>query len=153
MNAYNKEEEKKFDLSIAARGDEMDDRVDDLEENYKKEVDRLKRSITLEQLESRLQESFKILDKIEVEYRSYSDDTLKILNSHGNIIKNTFETYLVKVGEKFGLLPMSKKDEWIQAFIEKKLKELEENKIPEEAKKKVGKKEEEHKIDLPVFEE
>ena len=38
MNAYNKEEEKKFDLSIAARGDEMDDRVDDLEENYKKEV-------------------------------------------------------------------------------------------------------------------
>ena len=64
MLAYNKEEEKKYELSIASRGDLMDENVDNLEDSFKAEVDRLKRSITLEQLEVRLQETFKILDKI-----------------------------------------------------------------------------------------
>ena len=155
MIAYNKEEEKKYDLSIASRGDTMDERVDDFEDNFKAEVYRLKRSITLEQLELRLQETFKILDKIATEYRSYTDDTLAIMNSHQDVIINTYEAFQVKVGEKFGLLPITQKEKFLNDIKEKKLKELkeiEEQKPLEEAKKKIGKKEEEPKIDLPVLE-
>lgn len=153
MIAYNREEEKKYELSIASRGDTMDENVDDLEEAFNKEVYKLKRSITLEQLEQRLQESFKILDKIASEYRGYTDDSLKIMNSHQNLIKNTYETFQVKVGEKFGLLPMSRKAAFMQAIKDKKLKEIEDAKAFEDPKKKVGRKEEEPKIDYPILEE
>ena len=153
MITYNREEEKKYELSIASRGDTMDENIDDLEDHFKAEVDKLKRSITLEQLELRLQEAFKVLDRIAGERRSYTEEALNLMQNHDSVIKNTFEMFLVKVGDRFGLLPASHKDRYLQAWKERKLKEIEEAKQPEDVKKKPGKKEEEPKIDLPALED
>jgi hypothetical protein len=153
MITYNKEEEKKYELGIASRGDTMDENVDDLEDSFKAEVERLKRSITLDQLEMRLQESFKILDKIAGERRSYTEEALNLMQNHDAVIKNTFEMFLIRVGERFGLLPASQKEKYLLAYKEKRLKELEEAKPPEDVKKKPGKKEEEPKIEMPVLED
>lgn len=152
MVTYNREEEKKYELSIASRGDTMDENVDELEDQFKAEVEKLKRSITLEQLEMRLQEAFKVLEKVVQERRSYTEEALNLMQNHDKVIKNTYDMFLYKVGDRFGILPQSHKEAYLLAYKEKKLRELEESKPVEEVKKKVGKKEEEPKIDLPVLE-
>ncbi|CAG9311274.1 unnamed protein product [Blepharisma stoltei] len=150
------EEEKKYELELATRGDQNDENLDTLEERFKENVDKLTKTVTPEELEEKLKTCFAILDDIGTEYRSYTENVVNVINNHGNIIANCYGVFFQRLGEKFGMMPLEKKNDYFEQIRQAKLKEYEEEKqkLIEEGKKKAGgKKEEEPKFEMPVLEE
>lgn len=150
------EEEKKYELALASRGDQHDETIDNLEDKFAFNVEDLKKTVTIHELEDKLKSSFSILDEISQSNRAYTEDVISLINNHGEMITTAYSVYLLKSGEKFGMLPLDKKPEFYEQIRQAKIKELDEEKqkLADDGKKKQpNKKDEEIKVDLPVLEE
>ena len=131
------EENQKYSNDLAQRGDQLDENVENIEEKFKNKVESLKRTITLQELENSLQECIAVLEEIAQENRKYTEDISDMLAKHPAKITASCYVYLMKVLEKFGILPAERKDEIIAGI---KLKKLEEMKLktPDEAKRRLS---------------
>ena len=136
-----KEEEQKHELALASRGDLMDEKVDDIEENLKNVTKEARESVTLGDLERNVQKCFELLDLIGGEYRSYVKEATELVGGHVPAIKITYHNFQEKVGKAFGLLPESKKEAYLDKIKEEKLKALEAEQLAD-PKKKPSKKDE-----------
>ena len=127
------DEEKKYNLDLAVRGDLLDENLDKLEEKFSSKVEELTRSVTGPDLENFLNESIRVLEEIAMENRKYTEEASEMLSFHPYKIINSYLVYLVNVLEKFGLLSIDKKEEVI---ANKRKNETMKLKTPEENQKR-----------------
>lgn len=150
--ARNKQE-KDYDLEHAKREDELDEAVGDLEEAFNSKVEQLRRSVTLEELDSKLKECFALLDDISQEHRNYASSAIKLVYSHKDLITQSYHAYIQSAAFLFGLIPEFRKEELIAAYRAAKIKEIEaeRQKQLEEGKRKPTKKDEEIEVPIPEY--
>ena len=146
------EGEKKHELTLAERGDKMDETEESLEQQFKDKVQELLRSVTGEELDSKLSECYGVLDSLQEEFKTYTNEFIDLVKNHDSVVETSYGKTLEEVGLNFNLRPLKTKDQFLESFKQEKLKQLEEEKQKEEPKKK-PRKEEEPQIEYPVLEE
>ena len=86
-------DEKNYLINIAKECDNDDDICFNKEEELKKNLTEMKNCINKEELDKFLENSFKIMDELEVEYRDFFKKIDEIFNSHDGLIKESFKKY------------------------------------------------------------
>ena len=86
-------DEKNYLIDIAKECDNDEDICFNKEEELKKNLTEMKNCINKEELDKFLENSFKIMDELEVEYRDFFKKIDEIFNSHDGLIKNSFKKY------------------------------------------------------------
>lgn len=146
-------QEKNYELEHAKKEDELDEAVSDLEEAFASKVEELRRAVTQDELNQKLKECFGILDDISQEHRNYSNNAIKLVSSHKDFITQSYRAYIEAAAYLFGLIPEFKKEEIIALYRAAKIKEIEaeRQKLIEEGKRKLNKKEEEIDVLIPEY--
>ena len=147
-----KNAEKDYLISYAKECDNDDNIIHDKEEELKKISEEMKNCINKEELDKGLEDSFKIIDELEVEYREFFKKIDELFNSHDGILTNTYQKYETKIFNVFGLYKednryeiekrRNKESEFLSKKKEAEIAEQERIKEEEEAKEeeKTGKK-------------
>lgn len=104
-------EERNYLISIAKATDNDEDVINSKEAALQKILEEMKNCINKEELDKGLEDCFKVMDELEVEYRDYFKIIDEILSSHESIIGNAFHTYEEKVVRLFGILSTQLKEE------------------------------------------
>ena len=159
-----KKAEKEYMISYAKECDNDDNIIHDKEEELKKISEEMKNCINKEELDKGLENSFKIMDELEVEYREFFKKIDELFNSHDGILTDEYHKYEAKVFNIFGIYKednryeiekrrnkesefLSKKKE-AQIAEEERIKEEEEAKEEEKTGKKKPQKKKENKPQL-----
>ena len=159
-----KKSEKEYNIEYAKECDNDDNIIHDKEEELKKISEDMKNCINKEELDKGLENGFKIIDELEVEYREFFKKIDEIFNSHDGIITEQYHKYESKVFNIFGIYKednryeiekrrnkesefLSKKKE-AQIAEEERIKEEEEAKEEEKTGKKKPQKKKENKPQL-----
>ena len=159
-----KKAEKDYLVSYAKECDNDDNIIHDKEEELKKISEQIKNCINKEELDKGLEDSFKIIDELEVEFREFFKKIDELFNSHDGILTNEYHKYENKIFNVFGIYNednryeiekrrnkesefLSKKKE-AQIAEEERIKEEEEAKEEERTGKKKPQKKKENKPQL-----
>jgi hypothetical protein len=97
------EKEKKYMLEMAKAADNDDDIIYEKEESLKKLSLEMKDSFHIQDLDTKLQSSFNIINQLEVEYRDYFGNMEILLNSHEDKINEDFHLYEIEILNNFGI--------------------------------------------------
>ena len=147
-----KNAEKNYMISYAKECDNDDNFINDKEQELKKKSDEMKNCINKEELDKGLEESFKIMDEFEKEYRDFFKKIDDLFDSHPGLITNEYHKYEIKcfilfglyiTEEKFAIEKRRRKEsEFLSKKKEAEIAEEERIKEEEEAKEeeKTGKK-------------
>ena len=137
--------ERNYLVSIAKETDNDEEICNNKEEELKKILNEMKNCISKEELDEGLNNSFKIMDELQVEYRDFFKKVDDLFNSHEAILNNEYYKYEKNALKIFGIYPPDNKYEIEQRrnkesdFLSKK-KEAEEE---EEERKKLEEEEKE----------
>ena len=159
-----KKAERNYLISYAKECDNDDNIIHEKEQELKKISEEMKNCINKEELDKGLQDSFQIMDQLELEYRDFFKKIDDIFNSHEGILTQEYHNYEKKVMNIFGIYPednlyeiekrrnkesefLSKKKE-AQIAEEERIKEEEEAKEEEKTGKKKPAKKKENKPQL-----
>ena len=159
-----KKAERNYMISYAKECDNDDNIIHEKELELKKISEEMKNCINKEELDKGLQDSFQIMDQLELEYRDFFKKIDDIFNSHEGILTEEYHNYEIKVLKIFGIYPednlyeidkrrnkesefLSKKKE-AQIAEEERIKEEEEAKEEEKTGKKKPAKKKENKPQL-----
>jgi hypothetical protein len=85
-----KESEKNYMISYAKECDNDDNFIHDKEEELKKISEEMRNCINKEELDKGLQDSFKLMDDLQNEYREFFKKIDKIFNSHNGLITDEY---------------------------------------------------------------
>ena len=139
-----KNSEKNYLISYAKECDNDDNYIHDKEEELKQKSIEMKNCINKEELDKGLEESFKIMDDFEQEYRSFFKKIDEIFKSHPELIKEEYHKYesksflifgLYNQDEKFAIEKRrNKESEFLSKKKEAEIAEEERLKLEEEAK-------------------
>ena len=159
-----KKAEKDYMISYAKECDNDDNIIHDKEEELKKISEEMKNCISKEELDKGLENSFKIMDELEVEYREFFKKIDELFNSHDGILTDEYHKYETKVFNTFGIYKednkyeiekrRNKESEFLtkkkeaQIAEEERIKEEEEAKEEERTGKKKPQKKKENKPQL-----
>lgn len=141
------EKEKKFLLEMAKAADHNDDVIFEKEEILKKLSAEMKESFHKEDLDSKLEHSFNIINQLEIEYREYFGIMENLLNSHEGHMLEHFKFFEVEILNIFGLKTKDKLEEIQQRrslesdFLSKRKEQeiqLQEQREQEELKKQAA---------------
>ena len=147
-----RESEKNYMISYAKECDNDDNYINEKEEELKKITEEMKNCINKEELDKGLQDSFKVMDDLEKEYREFFKKIDEIFNSHNGLITNEYHKYEIKAFLLFGLYNLddrfaiekrrNKESEFLSKKKEAEIAEEERIKEEEDAKEeeKTGKK-------------
>ena len=147
-----KKAEKDYMISYAKECDNDDNIIHDKEEELKKISEEMKNCINKEELDKGLENSFKIMDELEVEYREFFKKIDELFNSHDGILTDEYHKYETKIFNIFGIYKednryeiekrRNKESEFLTKKKEAQIAEEERIKEEEEAKEeeKTGKK-------------
>ena len=147
-----KESEKNYMVSYAKECDNDDNIIHDKEEELSKISYEMKNCINKEELDKGLQDSFKVMDELEVEYREFFKKLDELFNSHDGLLTDEYHKYESKVFKIFGLYEepdrfaiekrRNKESDFLSKKKEAEIAEEERIKEEEEAKEeeKTGKK-------------
>ena len=147
-----KESEKNYMISYAKECDNDDNFIHDKEEELKKVSEEMRNCINKEELDKGLQDSFKIMDDLQNEYREFFKKIDEIFNSHNGLITDEYHKYELKAFLLFGLYKLedkfaiekrrNKESEFLSKKKEAEIAEEERIKEEEDAKEeeKTGKK-------------
>ena len=133
-----KNSERNYMISYAKECDNDDNFIHDKEQELKNKSTEMKNCINKEELDKGLEESFKIMDEFEQEYRDFFKKIDSLFNSHAGLITEEYHKYELKAFLIFGLynldekFAIEKRREKESEFLSKK-KEAE---IAEEEKRK-----------------
>lgn len=97
------EKEKRYMLEMAKAADHNDDVIFEKEEALKKLSGEMKESFHKEDLDSKLECSFNVINELEIEYREYFTLMENLLNSHENIISEDFHLFESEILSIFGI--------------------------------------------------
>ena len=95
--------EKNYMVSYAKECDNDDNFINDKEEELKKISEEMKNCINKEELDKGLQDSFKVMDELQNEYREFFKKIDEIFNSHNGLITDEYHKYEMKAFLLFGL--------------------------------------------------
>ncbi len=159
-----KKAEKDYMISYAKECDNDDNIIHDKEEELKKISEEMKNCISKEELDKGLENSFKIMDELEVEYREFFKKIDELFNSHDGILTDEYHKYETKVFNTFGIYKednkyeiekrRNKESEFLtkkkeaQIAEEERIKEEEDAKEEERTGKKKPQKKKENKPQL-----
>ena len=144
--------EKNYMVSYAKECDNDDNFINDKEEELKKISEEMKNCINKEELDKGLQDSFRVMDELQNEYREFFKKIDEIFNSHNDIITDEYHKYEMKAFLLFGLYNLddrfaiekrrNKESEFLSKKKEADIAEEERIKEEEDAKEeeKTGKK-------------
>ena len=144
--------EKNYMVSYAKECDNDDNFINDKEEELKKISEEMKNCINKEELDKGLQDSFRVMDELQNEYREFFKKIDEIFNSHNGIITDEYHKYEMKAFLLFGLYNLddrfaiekrrNKESEFLSKKKEAEIAEEERIKEEEDAKEeeKTGKK-------------
>ena len=104
-----KNSERNYLISYAKECDNDDNFIHDKEQELKKKSDEMKNCINKEELDKGLEESFKIMDEFEQEYRDFFKKIDDLFNSHPNLITDEYHKYELKAFLLFGLYNLEEK--------------------------------------------
>ena len=147
-----KNEERNYMITYAKECDNDENFIHDKEQELKKKSDEMKNCINKEELDKGLEESFKIMDEFEQEYREFFTKLDDIFNSHPGLITEEYHKYEIKAFLLFGLYNLEEKfaiekrrqkeSEFLSKKKEAEMEEEERIKEEEEGKddEKTGKK-------------
>ena len=147
-----KESEKNYMISYAKECDNDENYIHDKEEELKKISEEMKNCINKEELDKGLQDSFKIMDDLQNEYREFFKKIDEIFNSHNGLLTDEYHKYELKAFLLFGLYNFddrfaiekrrNKESEFLSKKKEAEIAEEERIKEEEDAKEeeKTGKK-------------
>ena len=147
-----KKAEKDYNIAYAKECDNDDNIIHDKEEELKKISEEMRNCINKEELDKGLENSFKIMDELEVEYRDFFKKIDELFNSHDGILTDEYHKYETKVFNVFGIYKednryeiekrRNKESEFLSKKKEAEIAEEERIKEEEEAKEeeKTGKK-------------
>ena len=147
-----RESEKNYMISYAKECDNDDNFIHDKEEELKKISEEMRNCINKEELDKGLQDSFKVMDELQNEYREFFKKIDEIFNSHDGLITNEYHKYELKAFLLFGLYNLddrfaiekrrNKESEFLTKKKEAEIAEEERIKEEEDAKEeeKTGKK-------------
>ena len=139
-------------ISYAKECDNDDNFIHDKEEELKKISEEMRNCINKEELDKGLQDSFKVMDELQNEYREFFKKIDEIFNSHDGLITNEYHKYELKAFLLFGLYNLddrfaiekrrNKESEFLTKKKEAEIAEEERIKEEEDAKEeeKTGKK-------------
>jgi golgin subfamily A member 4 len=103
--------ERNYQLDIAKAADNDEDIIFQKEEILKTIINHMKESIDKESLDKSLEDAFKVMDELEVEYREFFNIIDNVFNSHEGRLVNTFHTYEIKILAIFGILGKERLEE------------------------------------------
>ena len=147
-----RESEKKYMISYAKECDNDDNYIHDKEEELKKISEEMKNCINKEELDKGLQDSFKVMDDLQNEYREFFKKIDEIFSSHNGLITDEYHKYEIKAFLLFGLYNLddrfaiekrrNKESDFLSKKKEAEIAEEERIKEEEDAKEeeKTGKK-------------
>ena len=147
-----RESEKNYMVSYAKECDNDDNFINEKEEELKKISEEMKNCINKEELDKGLQDSFKVMDDLENEYREFFKKIDEIFNSHNGLITDEYHKYEIKAFLLFGLYNLderfaiekrrNKESDFLSKKKEAEMAEEERIKEEEDAKEeeKTGKK-------------
>ena len=147
-----KESEKNYMISYAKECDNDDNFIHEKEEELKKISEDMKNCINKEELDKGLEDSFKIMDELQNEYREFFKKIDEIFGSHNGLLYNEYHKYELKAFLLFGLYNLddrfaiekrrNKESDFLSKKKEAEIAEEERIKEEEDAKEeeKTGKK-------------
>ena len=100
-----KRAERDYLISYAKECDNDDNIIHEKETELKKISEEMRNCINKEELDKGLQDSFQIMDQLELEYRDFFKKIDDIFNSHEGILTQTYHNYEKKVLNIFGIYP------------------------------------------------
>ena len=147
-----KQTEKNYMVSYAKECDNDDNFINEKDEELKKISEDMKNCINKEELDKGLQDSFKVMDDLQNEYREFFKKIDEIFASHNGLLYDEYHKYEIKAFLLFGLYKLddrfaiekrrNKESEFLSKKKEAEIAEEERIKEEEEAKEeeKTGKK-------------
>lgn len=144
--------EKNYMISYAKECDNDDNFIHDKEEELKKITEEMRTCINKEELDKGLEDSFKVMDELQNEYREFFKKIDEIFNSHDGLITDEYHKYEIKAFLLFGLYNLderfaiekrrNKESDFLSKKKEAEIAEEERIKEEEDAKEeeKTGKK-------------
>ena len=147
-----KKAERDYMVSYAKECDNDDNFIHEKEEELKKISEDMKNCINKEELDKGLQDSFKVMDDLQNEYREFFKKIDEIFASHNGLLYDEYHKYEIKAFLLFGLYNLddrfaiekrrNKESEFLSKKKEAEIAEEERIKEEEEAKEeeKTGKK-------------
>ena len=147
-----KKAEKEYNIEYAKECDNDDNIIHDKEEDLKKISEEMKNCINKEELDKGLQDSFKVMDDLQNEYREFFKKIDEIFSSHNGLITDEYHKYEIKAFLLFGLYNLddrfaiekrrNKESDFLSKKKEAEIAEEERIKEEEDAKEeeKTGKK-------------
>ena len=101
--------EKNYMISYAKECDNDDNFIHEKEQELKQKSEEMKNCINKEELDKGLEESFKIMDEFEQEYRNFFQKIDDLFNSHSGLITDEYHKYELKAFLLFGLYNLDEK--------------------------------------------
>ena len=100
--------EKNYLVELAKAADHDEDVINEKEESLKKIIQLMKESIDKEELDKNLEEAFKILDELGIEYKEFFKIVESLLTSHDELIRNVYNIYEENLMSIFGYVNKEK---------------------------------------------